>query len=215
MAVKRLILIRPGETEWNRFGRWQGWVATPLSPHGVRQAHALANFVRNIGMSALYTSDLRRALETADCLAKHLGYAPIPDARLRERNIGSWQGLTLDEMRDWYHDEYEKLLVDVDDYRVPGGESRSDVRTRMRAAFDEVVNSAHGETVGILSHTTALKALLEDVLDGYNAQELVLDNTSVTTIRKRDGGWELVAIDDVAHLEGLETKSFPELEDKS
>jgi probable phosphoglycerate mutase len=214
MAVKRLILIRPGETEWNRFGRWQGWVAAPLSAHGVRQAQALASFVRNIGMSALYTSDLKRALETAECLARQLGYAPIPDARLRERNIGAWQGLTLDEMRQWYHEDYEKLRANADSFCIPGGESRRDVRRRMRAAFDEIVSSAQGETVGILSHTTAIKTLLEDLLPGYHAQELDLDNTSVTTIRQRDGGWEMVAADDVTHLEGLETKAVPELEDK-
>jgi broad specificity phosphatase PhoE len=195
-------------------GRWQGWVAAPLSEHGRRQAEALANFVRNIGMSALYTSDLRRAVETAESLAQRLGFAPLKDARLRERNIGDWQGMTLDEMRAWYGDEYAKLLKDPNGYRVPGGESRNDVRKRMRAAFDEIVSKVHGETVGLLSHTTALKTLLEDLLPGYVPQELKLDNTSVTTIRRIDSGWELVAADDITHLEGLETKAVPELEDK-
>lgn len=214
MTVKRIILIRPGETEWNRLGRWQGWVAAPLSAHGVRQATALANFVRHIGMSALYTSDLKRALETADCLAKQLGYEPIADDRLRERHIGNWQGLTVAEMSQWYAEDYAKLVADADNFRVPGGESRADVRKRMRAAFDAIADGSDGETVGILSHTTAIKALLEDILPGYSPQELELDNTSVTTIRKTDGGWEMVAADDVAHLEGLESKAVPELEDK-
>jgi broad specificity phosphatase PhoE len=214
MTVKRVILIRPGETDWNRMGRWQGWVAAPLSAHGRQQAQALANFVRNIGMSALYTSDLQRAVETAECLVEPLGSTPIVDVRLRERNIGDWQGLTLVEMRAWYGDEYAKLLADPNGYRVPGGESRDDVRKRMRAAFDEIVGKENGETIGILSHTTAVKTLLEDLLPGYNPQELSLDNTSVTTIRTIDGGWELVAADDITHLEGLETKAVPELEDK-
>lgn len=214
MTVKRVILIRPGETDWNRQGRWQGWVSTPLSAHGVRQAEALANFVRNIGMSALYTSDLRRALQTADCLASRLGYAPVPDERLRERAIGAWQGLTVDEMREWYPDEYGRLLTDAENFRIPGGESRADVRARMRAAFDAIISRENGDTVGILSHTTAIKALLDDVLPNYNPQELTLDNTSVTTIRRVDGGWELVAADDTTHLEGLESKAVPELEDK-
>ena len=97
MTVRRVILIRPGETDWNRDGRWQGWVAAPLNEHGRRQAEALAKFVRNIGMRALYSSDLRRAVETAELLAERLVFEPIYDARLRERNIGAWQGLTLDE----------------------------------------------------------------------------------------------------------------------
>lgn len=213
MTVKRVILIRPAETEWNRSGRWQGWVAAPLSAHGRRQAQALANFVRNIGMSALYASDLVRAAETADCLAEQLGYAPALDARLRERNIGLWQGLTLDEMRAWYADDYARLLEDPDGYRVEGGESRSDVRQRIRAAFDEITTKEQGETIGLISHTTALKVLLEDLLPEVASQELTLENTSVTTIRRSGGGWELVAGDDIAHLEGLETKALPELED--
>jgi broad specificity phosphatase PhoE len=214
MAVKRVILIRPGETNWNRMGRWQGWVATPLNAHGRQQAQALANFVRNIGMSALYTSDLKRAVETAEFLAEQLGFVPIKDARLRERNIGSWQGMTRDEMRAWYSVEYEQLLKDVDGYRVPGGESRDDVRKRVREVFDEIASKENGETVGVLSHTTAIKILLQDVLPGYNPQELDLDNTSVTTIRRVQNGWEMVAADDIAHLEGLETDSIDELEDK-
>ncbi|MEO8396264.1 MAG: histidine phosphatase family protein, partial [Chloroflexota bacterium] len=121
MTVKRIVFIRPGETDWNKQGRWQGWVSNPLNELGLRQARALAKYVRNIGMGALYTSDLKRALETADCLAEQLGFEPIPDERLRERSIGQWQGLTQAELRTWYPDDYATMLKDVDGYRVPGG----------------------------------------------------------------------------------------------
>jgi broad specificity phosphatase PhoE len=94
MAVKRVIFIRPGETDWNRDLRYQGWVAIPLSAYGQRQAQRLANYIRNIGVSALYTSDLKRASETAAILAEKLDSEPIADKRLRERDIGKWQGLT-------------------------------------------------------------------------------------------------------------------------
>ncbi len=213
MTVKRIVLIRPGETDWNRLGRWQGWVNTPLNPLGRRQARALANFIRHIGMGALYTSDLKRALETAECLAEQLPFQPIPDARLRERSIGLWQGLTLAEMRDWYPDEYAAMLADVDGYRVPGGESRGDVRTRVMAAVNDILEpGCAGETVGILSHTTAIKVLLGDLIPGYDPLDVDLDNTSVSTIRRKDDAWELVAIDDVMHLEGLESRATRELE---
>src|SRR5215207_3081510 len=110
MTVNRIVLIRPGETDWNRIGRWQGWVATPLNPLGRRQVEKLANFIRHIGMTALYSSDLQRAVETADILAARLGFAPIYDARLRERNIGEWQGMTLDEMEAWYPEAYQQCI---------------------------------------------------------------------------------------------------------
>lgn len=215
MTVKRIVFIRPGETDWNHDSRWQGWVATPLNELGLRQARALANYVRHIGMGALYTSDLKRALQTAECLAEQLAFAPIPDQRLRERSIGAWQGLTRAEMSAWYPDEYAAMLNDIDGFRVPGGESRNDVRVRVKAAVDEILNGEASETVGILSHTTAIKIMLSELIAGYNPLEVPLDNTSVTTVRRSDAGWELVAVDDVSHLENLERRASRELEAKS
>ncbi len=211
--TKRVIFIRPGETDWNRQGRWQGWVASPLNEHGRQQAAALAKYVRNIGMGALYTSDLRRALETAAIIAPEIGFAPIPDERLRERAVGLWQGLTFDEMRTWYADDYSAMLHDVDGYRIPGGESRADVRARIRPAFDAITSHADYETVGILTHTAAIKVLLANILTAYDPIELDLGNTSVTTIKHGENGWELVAADDVMHLEGLESRAITEIGD--
>lgn len=212
MTVKRIVFIRPGETDWNQQGRWQGWVNTPLNALGLMQSRALAHYIRNIGMGALYTSDLKRAIETASCLAEQLPFAPIPDQRLRERSIGLWQGLTLDEMRSWYPAEYAAMLRDIDGYRVPGGESRNDVRTRVNAAVSDILNKEQHETVGVLSHTTAIKILLSDLIPGYNPLDVDLDNSSVTTIYHKGGGWELVAVDDVSHLENLERRAARELE---
>lgn len=212
MAVERIIFIRPGETDWNKQERWQGWVATPLNAHGREQAEALARFIRSIGMAALYSSDLRRAKETAEILCRTSGLTPILDERLRERNIGLWQGLTLDEMQTWYAAEYATMLNDVDNYRVPLGESRNDVRARMRAAFDDVLRQSLGETVGVLTHTTALKVLMEELIPGYNSLNTTIGNTSVTTIRRKDEGWKLVAVDDCLHLEGLRTAAVGEIE---
>lgn len=214
MAVERIIFIRPGETDWNKLERWQGWVAVPLNEHGRQQSEALARFLRSIGMTALYTSDLKRALQTAEILQRFGTFELIPDERLRERNIGLWQGLTLDEMRKWYADEYAAMLKDADTYRVPGGESREDVRVRMKAAFDNVLAQAKGETVGILTHTTALKVLMEELFPGYNPLAVNLGNTSVTTMRRSGSGWKLVAVDDCLHLEGLRTSAVTELEAK-
>ena len=131
--VKRVVFIRAGETDWNRMGRWQGWVASPLNAHGRRQAQKLAQFIRNLGISALCSSDLVRARQTAELLAGVLEFPVTYDARLRERNAGAWQGMTLHEMRDWYPDEFAQLLADPEEFRVAGAESRADVRSRMTA----------------------------------------------------------------------------------
>lgn len=216
MTVKRVIFIRPGETDWNKMGRWQGWVAVPLNEHGRAQSLRLANFIRNIGIRALYTSDLRRAAETAAILEPRLGFAPILDARLRERNIGAWQGLTMAEMQAWYFDEYTNLMESRDEYRVPGGESREDVKVRMLEAFNDILRQDKGETVGVISHTTAIHALLREITPDWYADNLVVSNTSVTTImRADDDSWKLVTTNDLMHLEGLETATSPELGDNT
>lgn len=212
MTVNRLIFIRPGETDWNRQGRWQGWVATPLNEHGRRQAQKLARFVRNIGMTALYSSDLRRAVETAEMLTAQLPFEPVYDERLRERKIGEWQGLTLEEMAQWYPEAYHQCITDPENFPVPGGESRNDVRRRIVACFNDILAEARGETVGILSHTTAMKLLLLHLLPQCDEREIALNNSSVTTLARDGDGWRMVAVDDVMHLEGLETKSVGELE---
>lgn len=213
MSVKRVIIIRTGETDWNMQGRWQGWVAAPLNAHGRAQAAKLAQFVRNIGMKALYSSDLRRASETAEILAESLGYTPIYDERLRERNIGIWQGLTRKEFTAWYPDEYRALQADPDGYVIPNGESRQQVVARLMAAFQDIIAREDAETVGILTHTTAGRLLLAQLAPDVTQRETDLSNTSVTTLMRTDGGgWRVVAVNDVLHLEGLKAEIFKESE---
>lgn len=216
MTVKRVILIRPGETNWNREGRWQGWVASPLSDYGRAQVLALGRFIRNIGASALYSSDLRRAKETAAILAKQLGYEPVYDPRWRERKIGEWQGMTLAEIRTWYPEQYSQLQAAADDFRVPGGESRSEVRQRVVEAFQDILAQDRGSTIAIISHTTSTHMLLQSLMPAYDIYDNVLGNTSVTTIALGgDDQWSIVAANDLSHLEGLTSRAFGELETKN
>ncbi|MBL8144804.1 MAG: histidine phosphatase family protein [Anaerolineae bacterium] len=213
--VKRVVFIRAGETDWNRLGRWQGWVASPLNAHGQRQAHKLAQFIRNLGLSALYSSDLVRARQTAELLDEVLDFAVVYDERLRERNAGAWQGMTLQEMRDWYPDEFAGLTADPENFRVAGAESRADVRARMRAAFDAAVAADAGETIAIVSHTTAIKLLLDQIIPAAGVFDLDFGNTSVTTIHASQQGWEIVVAQDVSHLDGMESQAVPEVEGNS
>ncbi len=214
MTVKRVIFIRPGETDWNRLDRWQGWVSSPLNPHGRLQVESLANFLRNIGIGALYSSDLTRAVQTAEIISEKTGVQPVYDADLRERNIGSWQGLMLEEVRAWYPDAYDQYVSSPNDYKIPGGESLADVKTRMKQAFDKITAIDDVETVGVVTHTVVIRALLEDLIPGYEAQRTRLGNSSVTTIRLGDEGWTIVAANDVEHLEGLDSRAVRELGDK-
>jgi broad specificity phosphatase PhoE len=168
--------------------------------------------MRNVGMSALYSSDLKRAAETAEILTERLGFKPVYDARLRERNIGHWQGLTQDEMSAWYPEEYEELLNDRGGYVVPDGESRNQVRERMIAAFNDYLKADKGETIGILSHSSAIRALLSQWMDEDHLIKTDVGNTSVTTIAREgeNDPWRIIAPNDLTHLEGIESQSIGE-----
>ena len=213
MALRRIVFIRPGETDWNLVGRFQGWLAIPLNELGQQQALRLGNFVRNLGMTRLYSSDLRRARDTAEILCATLNFKPIYDKRLREQHVGIWQGLTVPEMHGWYAEEYARMQADVDGYQIKKGESRDDVRKRVTEAVVEYIEKADGdsdEVIGILSHTTAIRLLLRDLVPEANLNHAHFGNTSVTTLKRRDdGGWELVATNDLMHLEGLESRYMP------
>jgi broad specificity phosphatase PhoE len=217
MTVKRILFIRPGETDWNRAGKQQGVVAAPLNALGVRQAEKLADFLPVIGAGALYVSTTRRAAQTGEIIARRLGTEMHIDDRLRERDVGHWQGLTLAEIREWYADEFGALQQDPDGYVIPGGESRSAVQKRMQAAIADILQEAAAETVVVISHTTAIKMVLRLLVADTEFEMADLTNTSVTTIARDDDGapWHVVAVDDVLHLDGMETQSVIEPEDRS
>lgn len=212
MAIRRVVFIRTGETAWNAAGRWQGWVAAPLSEHGREQAAALARLVRTLGLGALYSSDLERGRETAAIITEGLAFEPTFDVRLRERGIGHWQGLTLDEIAAWYADEFAALQADPEHYAIEGGESRAQVRERMRDAFNAITRADIGETVAVLSHTSALKLLLSDLIPGYEVLGRDIGNTAVTSIQRESEGWTLISDNDRTHLYGLTASAVGELE---
>lgn len=218
MTVKRFILIRPGETDWNRQGSWQGWAAVPINDHGRRQAQRLARFIRNLGIKALYSSDLRRAHETAELLTAHLDFDPIYDERLRERNIGHWQGMNLSQIRDWYPEAYDELIAHPETFAVPGGESRQYVVERAKEALSDILRDASVDTVGVVTHTTVIRGLVGAMARNCNPNDMVFTNSSVTTLERNgepdeDGKfWRVVICNDVSHLDGLETQSVGELD---
>jgi len=205
MTLKMVVFVRPGETDWNRDERWQGWVAVPLNERGREQAQRLASFVRTLGISALYTSDLRRAEDTAQIIGTALGLQPKPDKRLRERNIGGWQGLTQAEVVSWYEKQYLSLRENPEEYVIPGGESRRQVAERVRAFFKDLQTQDAGEVICIVSHTLAIHTIMSDLVEGYDMYKHSLPNISVSTIRRADENhpWQLTMIGDVTHLDGI------------
>ncbi|MGJ3240913.1 MAG: histidine phosphatase family protein [Anaerolineae bacterium] len=209
MTLKRIIFIRPGETEWNKIGRWQGTVAIPLNTHGIKQAQRLAKFIRNINLDVIYSSDLRRARDTAAVLSEYAHVTLHFDERLRERHMGTWQGLTTNEIRDWYKAQYQELIADPHHVVIPAGESRAQVAERVYDCFQEIMASDL-ETIGIISHTTAIRTLMAKLAPDSKPYDMLFRNMSVTTLANNEGAWEITQLDDVTHLEGMKSDPFRE-----
>lgn len=157
--MTRLVLIRHGETDWNRQGRWQGHSDTPLNATGRAQAAAMAETQRGRPLAAIYSSDLRRATETAEALAAVSGAPILRDARLREIRLGTWEGMMFDDIRRRDGDELDRLRSHPARGRAPGGESPAEVLNRVRTVLADIARDHPADRVAIVSHGLALAAL--------------------------------------------------------
>lgn len=160
--MTRLWLIRHGQTDWNVAGRWQGQSpdAPSLNAAGRAQAEALAAQLAGRGFDALYSSDLPRAWDTARAIAARNGQAIRPEPRLREVNLGAWEGLLADEIARRYPQELAERERDPVRARAPGGETVAEVAVRVWAAADDIARRHPEGDVLIVSHGLALATLL-------------------------------------------------------
>lgn len=158
----RFLLIRHAESLWNAERRWQGHANPPLSAKGVAQAEALAASLVGERADRLYCSDLERAHHTARIVGKALGLEPEPDARLRELDVGSWEGLTRTEIEA--RDAAALARFDSDDPDAPGGgaESRAAMRRRICGAVAQLEQRHRGERLVVVAHLGVILALLPD-----------------------------------------------------
>lgn len=148
-----ILLARHGETDWNREGRWQGWADRPLNDTGRAQARELAEQLRSTPFDAVYTSDLRRASETAAIVAAPHGVPVVADPELREIDIGSWSGLTKSEIQARFGGE-----------RVDG-ESREQHAARVLAAVERIAREHPAGRILIVTHGGTMRALRTHVSD--------------------------------------------------
>ena len=151
-----ILLARHGETDWNREGRFQGHADPPLNDTGRAQAARLAAEVADVELAAVYSSPLRRAFETAERVAGPHDVTPIALDALREVDVGSWQGLTRDEVEARSPEEFARWL----DYQQGwlDGESYEEMGRRVVAALLELAAQHDGESVLAVTHGGPIRA---------------------------------------------------------
>jgi len=157
------VLLRHGQTPMSVQRRYAGRSDVPLTDVGVQQAAAAAKRLASAGLGVIVTSPLLRAAATAQEVAAVTGAAVVTDDRFRETDFGAWEGLTFAEVRERWPSEVTTWLADPD-AAPPGGESFTDVSTRVTAALHRVLADRDGQRVLIVSHVTPIKTLVAAAL---------------------------------------------------
>ncbi len=202
MPRTQIIIVRHGQTEWNIKGIRQGHLDSRLTPRGVTQAKALATRLAREKFSALYSSDLGRALETAQEIASVTGHQIITDARLRERHLGVFQGLNADEISEKYPEERRLLRTIGPAYVIPGGESMYQQVERNIAFLNELAEKHPEETLVVVTHGGVVSGFFRHTLsiplEAPRRFEFV--NAGLNVFAREDGNWMLLTWGDVSHL---------------
>lgn len=184
MKETRVFLIRHGQTDWNLTQRIQGHLDVPLNAEGIAQAAGAARYLESEPLTAVYSSDLHRAAQTAKAIAALHGLSIHLDSDLREARFGEWQGLDAAQIRARDPETYRLWRKNSFRHRPPGGETIQELTARVGAAYARVLAAHPGETVAIVSHGGPLKAL---VLYALNAPlevypQLQMRNAAVSLI---------------------------------
>ena len=158
--MNQLILLRHGQTAWNLEGRWQGHADPPLNSNGLEQAHQAADELKATHLSAIYSSDLQRARVTAEAIASFHNLPVKIDPRLRELNMGVWEGELVLDIPRLYPVAWADRQARPVDASPPGGESVGQLAERVKRGIDAICLEHPQEPILIVSHGLALAAFL-------------------------------------------------------
>lgn len=199
----RFILIRHGQTEWNRGDeRFRGRADLPLNDVGKAQAEKIAARLAQEEITALYTSPLQRAIQTVQPLADQRRLEIRQHPGLLDIDFGALEGMTVEEARTAFPEVIEKWLTTPGKVKFPKGESFKVMRTRLVAMLDELTEKHAGETIALCSHKVVCGAMLCVVLglDANALWRIRQDNACINIFEKREPGWVVTLLNDTSHL---------------
>ncbi|HXD80722.1 MAG TPA: histidine phosphatase family protein [Candidatus Acidoferrum sp.] len=198
-----MILVRHGQSTWNREHRIQGQLDPPLSDEGRRQAELLARRLAGHRLAGFYASDLKRAFETAEAIEPQVDLEPVPTPGLREIYLGEWEGLRTSEIAERFPDAWASWSEKPDWDLVPGGEGAARFETRVIATLEEILDRhAHGDIL-LVTHGGVIQVALHRVI-GRPSRGLFpfkIQNTSISVVEVREGRMIIAGSNDIAHLE--------------
>jgi probable phosphoglycerate mutase len=208
MSTTKLCLIRHGETNWNTERRLQGHTDIPLNEKGVLQARQMAQAIKNSKLlfDVLYTSDLKRAADTANAIVELFGVEARVDSALRERHFGALQGLTIQEAPLLQPVIWQAHITRDLEHDLEGGESIQQFALRVHTTLDKIQEQHSGKTILLVSHGGTLDMMyrIASKQDLITERVASVPNASLNWITYQQGnGWSIEKWADTRHLEGV------------
>jgi broad specificity phosphatase PhoE len=206
MPVTKLYLVRHGQSAGNAEGRFGGHSPTPLSELGLQQAEMTAQALARENINHIYTSDLYRAVQTAEPLAKLLNLPIIKTSAFRERNVGVLEGKTFDESKAEFPKDFYALVNRSVHHTITGGESYRHLLRRATGALREILAVHRGERVAVFSHTGAICFMTLYLIGAIHRKTrytpwLVTSNCGINRFEFRGrGNVRVLAVNDTRHL---------------
>ena len=201
--MKKIYLIRHGETESNRKGIFRGRLDVLLSRTGREQALDLKRYFENIHIDAVYTSPLQRAVETAQTTFP--SHSPVKEELLNNLDLGDWSGMDKKIVRERFPQMWESWVNYPETITFPGGERLSDVLQRSRAFFQKII-AVDAESIAAVSHRSVVKVLIAAAVgvEKNYYWKFHLDNASVSLLHfDHERGFTLVKLNDTHHLKDM------------
>jgi broad specificity phosphatase PhoE len=196
-------LVRHGQSTWNSEHRIQGQLDPPLSDEGRRQAECVGRRIAGRRFAGFYSSDLKRAFETAQAIEAATGLQAEPMPGLREIFLGAWEGLRTDDLAQRFPEAWASWTEEPDWDLVPGGEGAALFEARVAAALDEILGRhAQGDVV-VVTHGGVIQIALHRVI-GRPSRGLFpfkIQNASISVIERRGGRMVIGGVNDTSHLD--------------
>lgn len=202
--LTRILAIRHGETSWNVDRRIQGHLDVPLNERGQWQARRLERAVADEGLDALYASDLVRAYETAEAVARGSGRPIVTDTGLRERCFGIFEGQTYREIELVFPDESERWKRRDPDFAPPRGETLAQFYERVVATATRLAHAHLGQSIALVAHGGVLDCLYRAAarIDLSAPRSWSVGNATLNRLLYTPQGFTLVGWSDASHLDG-------------
>ena len=200
--MMRIFLIRHGETEWNKQSRLQGNSDTHLSPEGFHQAITLAEHAILQNADAIYSSDLARAVSTANILAERLNLTVHTMPELRETNFGDWEGRFISELMEESPKSFGKFFTAPERCHPPNGETFLECQARVMIGIREIIANHENQNVIVVCHGAANRLILGAALDMpiHKMWAIGQFNMALNILRVDDGEFTVELVNSTYHV---------------